>query len=265
MRKSGNSRLNWASSISTAPGIVPATTPPLAGAAGWHPALFAELAQSHALDIHTAKHLAHAYGDRARTVLEVRATGFTTARLISRVMLLQLARSSKLGAPLVPGHAVLEAEVVYAARHEFCATASDFLARRSRLAFLDVAAAKQVRRDTCACCLRSPTRPARRRYLVSSSSWAMSCDGTPRAAAARLRAQPLSWTAFRSEHRSTYATQAAPRLERSVRGACVLGVAQRRTPHARAARRVRSLAVPPAGLGPRRCGRVLHQPRCRAP
>lgn len=44
----------------------------LAGASGWHPALFAELAQSYALDIHTAKYLAHAYGDRARAVLEVR-------------------------------------------------------------------------------------------------------------------------------------------------------------------------------------------------
>jgi glycerol-3-phosphate dehydrogenase len=45
----------------------------------------------------------------------------------------------------VPGHPVLEAEVVYAARHEYCATACDFLARRSRLAFLDVHAAKQAR------------------------------------------------------------------------------------------------------------------------
>ena len=43
------------------------------------------------------------------------------------------------------GHPVLEAEVVYTARHEFCSTARDFLARRSRLAFLDVAAAKQAR------------------------------------------------------------------------------------------------------------------------
>ncbi len=42
------------------------------------------------------------------------------------------------------GHPVLEAEVVYAARHEFCATACDFLARRSRLAFLDVAAARRA-------------------------------------------------------------------------------------------------------------------------
>lgn len=44
---------------------------PLAGATGWHPGLFAELAQLHSLDSHTAKHLAHAYGDRALAVLEV--------------------------------------------------------------------------------------------------------------------------------------------------------------------------------------------------
>ena len=57
----------------------------------------------------------------------------------------QLAQGSNLAARLVVGHPVLEAEVVYAARHEFCATACDFLARRSRLAFLDVAAARQAR------------------------------------------------------------------------------------------------------------------------
>jgi glycerol-3-phosphate dehydrogenase len=45
----------------------------------------------------------------------------------------------------VAGHPILEAEVVYAARHEFCETANDFLARRSRLAFLDVASAKKAR------------------------------------------------------------------------------------------------------------------------
>lgn len=33
-------------------------------------------------------------------------------------------------------------QVVYAARHEMCHSAVDFLARRSRLAFLDVAAAR---------------------------------------------------------------------------------------------------------------------------
>lgn len=38
-------------------------------------------------------------------------------------------------------HPILEAEVVWAARNELCETAEDFLARRSRLAFLDRGAA----------------------------------------------------------------------------------------------------------------------------
>ena len=42
----------------------------------------------------------------------------------------------------MPGHPIIGAEVVYAARHEFCQTACDFIARRTRLAFLDVAAAE---------------------------------------------------------------------------------------------------------------------------
>ena len=39
------------------------------------------------------------------------------------------------------GYLFLEAEVAYCARHEYCASAIDFLARRSRLAFLDTDAA----------------------------------------------------------------------------------------------------------------------------
>ena len=46
-----------------------------------------------------------------------------------------------LGERLVPGYPDLEAEVVFAARNEFCETAADFLCRRSRLAFLDADAA----------------------------------------------------------------------------------------------------------------------------
>ena len=107
---------------------------------------------------------------------------------------MQLAKSSKLGAQLVRGHPVLEAEVVYTARHEFCATASDFLARRSRLAFLDVAAAKQARRlDALRRIDRArSTPPAHRRCLASSSSSATSCAGAARAAALRSHARPRS-------------------------------------------------------------------------
>jgi glycerol-3-phosphate dehydrogenase len=38
---------------------------------------------------------------------------------------------------LLPGQPYLEAEVIYAARHEWAVTADDILARRTRLAFLD--------------------------------------------------------------------------------------------------------------------------------
>ena len=42
------------------------------------------------------------------------------------------------------GHPQLEAEVVYTARHEYCESAQDFLARRTRLAFLDIEAAREA-------------------------------------------------------------------------------------------------------------------------
>jgi glycerol-3-phosphate dehydrogenase len=72
-----------------------------------------------------ARHLARAYGDRAAAVAALAAAGDGT-----------LARR------LAPDHPVIAAEVVYAARHEYCQTPADFLARRSRLAFLDVRAAE---------------------------------------------------------------------------------------------------------------------------
>ena len=75
------------------------------------------------VDERVAQHLAHAYGDRAVDVL-------------------RLARDERRGGALVTAHPFLEAEVVFCARAEFCATAVDFLARRSRLAFLDVEAAR---------------------------------------------------------------------------------------------------------------------------
>jgi len=42
----------------------------------------------------------------------------------------------------VSWHTIIEAEVVYSVREEMCETARDFLARRCRLAFLDVNAAE---------------------------------------------------------------------------------------------------------------------------
>lgn len=75
------------------------------------------------INIDVAKRLTAAYGDQAPLV-----TAIAEKQLLSR--------------RLVPWHDIIEAEVVYAARHELCRSAADFLARRSRLAFLDVAAAR---------------------------------------------------------------------------------------------------------------------------
>ena len=68
---------------------------------------------------------ADSYGDRAHMITEI-------------------AEQDKLGRRLVRGHPMIEAEVVYAARHEYCETAEDFIARRTRLAFLDVDATRHA-------------------------------------------------------------------------------------------------------------------------
>jgi glycerol-3-phosphate dehydrogenase len=105
---------------------------PLVGAAGWSPALFTEVAQSYtvphrpgAIDTRVAKHLAASYGGRAHAVTRV-------------------AEAEGLGRRLTRGHPELEAEVVYAARSELCETAVDFVARRTRMAFTDVAATEDA-------------------------------------------------------------------------------------------------------------------------
>eukprot|EP00198_Chlamydomonas_reinhardtii_P004208 XP_001693544.1 glycerol-3-phosphate dehydrogenase [Chlamydomonas reinhardtii] len=100
---------------------------PLLGGAGYSHTLPQQLAQEHGraagagrgsgsgrvvIDEATAAHLAQAYGSRAGRVL-------------------QTAEDRGLGSRLV----------VYAVRHEYCHTPEDFLARRTRLAFLDARAA----------------------------------------------------------------------------------------------------------------------------
>ena len=79
----------------------------------------------YAVSSEAARHLAAAYGDRAHDVLE-------------------LVRWSDgaLAAPLAPGLPYIEAEVIWAVRHEYCATVEDFIARRTRMAFLDARAAE---------------------------------------------------------------------------------------------------------------------------
>jgi glycerol-3-phosphate dehydrogenase len=95
---------------------------PLVGAEGFDPAGAKQIETRHALDADVAQHLLRAYGSREDQV----------ADLLAEVG----------SARLAPGHPILEAEVVWAARQELAQTALDVLARRTRLAFLDQAAAK---------------------------------------------------------------------------------------------------------------------------
>ncbi len=72
-----------------------------------------------------ASHLHLAYGDRAGLVADLAVDG--------------------LDARLAEGHPYVEAEVVYAVRFELAVTGHDVLHRRTRLAFLDAAAAEAAR------------------------------------------------------------------------------------------------------------------------
>lgn len=108
----------------------------LVGGDDWDPALFTVLSQQYirmkksyggkivpgAMDTPVAKHLAHSYGGLCQRVATI-------------------AQEEGLGKRLAHGYPYLEAEVAYCARNEYCETAVDFIARRSRLAFLDTNAA----------------------------------------------------------------------------------------------------------------------------
>lgn len=109
----------------------------LVGAHKWDPSYFTFLAQRYEvntapdtssatptgalLDVEVAKNLSRSYGDQAYKVAELAEQG--------------------MGSRLVHGHPYLEAEVVYCVQNEYCLKAVDFLARRTRLVFLDTDAA----------------------------------------------------------------------------------------------------------------------------
>lgn len=95
---------------------------PLAGAHGFSTSLPAQLSSVHNLDADVAAHLATNYGDRAWDVVSSTASPTATARL-------------------VPAFPFVEGEIRHAIRAESAETATDVLARRTRLAFLDVHAA----------------------------------------------------------------------------------------------------------------------------
>lgn len=94
----------------------------LVGAAEYDPAGSGRLEESYGLEPEVSAHLNESYGDRAGLVGQLAADGF--------------------GKRLSPAHPYLEAEVIYAARHEAARSAADVLARRTRLGFLDQSATK---------------------------------------------------------------------------------------------------------------------------
>jgi len=104
----------------------------LIGAHGYSKTLFINLIQHFGLDTDVAKHLAQSYGDRA---WDVAALASPSAEKIHYPLR---------GQRLSPQHPFIDGEVRYAVRSEYAQTAVDFLARRTRLSFLNAQAALEA-------------------------------------------------------------------------------------------------------------------------
>lgn len=96
------------------------------GAHGWTPTMYIRLVQDFGLECEVAQHLSNSYGDRA----------FAVAKLAS----LTGKRWPIIGTKLHPEFPYIDAEIRYGVR-EYGITAVDMIARRLRLAFLNVQAA----------------------------------------------------------------------------------------------------------------------------
>ncbi|XP_059484896.1 glycerol-3-phosphate dehydrogenase, mitochondrial-like [Neocloeon triangulifer] len=101
----------------------------LEGGKGWTPTMYIRLVQDFGLECEVAQHLANTYGDRA----------FAVARLAAMTG----QRWPIIGKRLHPEFPYIDAEVRYAVK-EYACTAIDVIARRLRLAFLNVQAAQEA-------------------------------------------------------------------------------------------------------------------------
>jgi glycerol-3-phosphate dehydrogenase len=99
----------------------------LVGAHGFSKTLFINIIQHFGIETEVAKYLTTAYGDRAWLVAALCSP--TEARFPVR------------GRRVSPLYPFVDGEVRYAVRHEYAQRASDVLARRTRLAFLNAQAA----------------------------------------------------------------------------------------------------------------------------
>lgn len=101
----------------------------LEGSHNWSPTMYIRLVQDFGLETEVAHHLASSYGDRS----------FAVAKLAA----LTGKRWPIIGRKLHPEFPYIDAEVRYAVR-EYACTAVDVIARRLRLAFLNVQAAQEA-------------------------------------------------------------------------------------------------------------------------
>lgn len=101
----------------------------LVGGDSYYPTLFITLIQDYGLDEEVAKHLAHTYGDQAP--------------FIANMAVMTGRRWPVVGHRLVQDYPYIEAEVLQAVK-EYARTATDVIARRTRLAFLNVQAAEDA-------------------------------------------------------------------------------------------------------------------------
>ncbi|XP_039765040.1 glycerol-3-phosphate dehydrogenase, mitochondrial isoform X1 [Pararge aegeria] len=99
------------------------------GAHGWTPTMYIRLVQDFGLEMEVAQHLAKSYGDRAFAVAKM-------AQMTGK-------RWPIIGKKIHPEFPYIDAEIRYGVR-EYACTAVDMIARRLRLAFLNVQAAAEA-------------------------------------------------------------------------------------------------------------------------
>jgi len=104
----------------------------LIGAHGYSKTLFINLIQHFGLDTDVADHLAASYGDRAWAVAALASP--STDKMSPQLR----------GQRLSPQYPFIDGEVRYAVQSEYAQTAVDFLARRTRLSFLNYQAALEA-------------------------------------------------------------------------------------------------------------------------
>jgi glycerol-3-phosphate dehydrogenase len=102
----------------------------LVGAHGFSKTLFINLIQHYGVETEVAKYLCQAYGDRAWTVAALSSP--TDQRFPVR------------GKKISTLYPYIDGEVRYCVRHEYAQTATDIIARRMRLAFLNAQAALEA-------------------------------------------------------------------------------------------------------------------------